>query len=400
MILGPARRKRLYIVVPLALTLGAGGALLYGQPAPRAHAAPAPAPTAPGSFRPTEAQWRGLSFASAESRDFAPTISSDGVIQGDEARTTPIFSPFTGRIARVFVESGQHVTRGAPLFAVKAAELVQAAADLRTAEAQRAAARTALGVASAAYDRQQRLLAGGAAATKDAQQAAVDRANAQSALAAADASLAAARGRLAVLGQTGAVPDATGLVRAPVAGTVTARSVGAGQYVQSAAGGAATPLLTLTDLSRIWLVANLREADATRVRLGDRIEARVAGLPGRSFTGTITTVGATVDPASRRITARATIDNPGGVLRPGMFASMRVLEGTADRRVSVPEQAVVYEGDSARLWVARPDRTLALRQISVGRTDNGQVEVLAGLSPGDRVVTAGSLFIDRAAHAE
>ncbi|MDT7934654.1 MAG: efflux RND transporter periplasmic adaptor subunit [Sphingomonadaceae bacterium] len=386
--------------MPLVLILGAGGALLFAQQAPRAHAAPPPAPTAPGTFRPTDAQWRGLAFATAEARDFAPTINSDGVIQGDETRTIPIFSPFTGRIARVFVESGQHVARGAPLFAVQAAELVQAAADLRTAEAQRAAARTALDVASAAYDRQQRLLAGGATATKDAQAAAVDRANAQNALAAADASLTAARGRLAVLGQTGAGRDATGVVRAPVGGTITTRSVGAGQFVQSAAGGAATPLLTLTDLSRVWLVANLREADATRVRPGDRIEARVAGLPGRSFTGTITTVGATVDPASRRITARATIDNPGGMLRPGMFASMRVLEGTADRRVSVPEQAVVYEGDGARLWIARPDRTLALRQITVGRSDGGQVEVLAGLSPGDRVVTAGSLFIDRAAHAE
>jgi cobalt-zinc-cadmium efflux system membrane fusion protein len=83
-------------------------------------------------------------------------------------------------------------------------------------------------------------------------------------------------------------------------------------------------------------------------------------------------------------------------LKPEMFASFRIITGEDSRTPAIPEAAVVYEGETARVWVAGPDRTLALRPIRVGRVSDGQVEVLAGLRPGEMVVTSGSLFIDRA----
>lgn len=396
-------RNRTYLKPAAAgavLLAAAGIGIAVNRTPASAEAAAAPRPVPPGYFRPTPDQWSGLEFTPVASVSFAPAVASDGAIQSDETRTTPIFSPLTGRVTRVFVQSGQRVAQGAPLFEVQASELVQASADLRTATAARNAAAEALAVADNAYKRQQRLLEGGAAAAKDAQAAAVDRANAQSQLAAAEASLSAARGRLALLGQSAPSPSAVGIVRAPVAGTVVARSIGPGQFVQSAAIGANAPLLTLSDVGHVWLVANLREADAAAVHPGDPIEARVAAFPGRSFSGRVTSVAATVDPVTRRVPARASVDNPGGMLRPGMFAEMRLIEGAAADHLGVPEKAVIYEGDEARVWVAGPDHTLGLRLIEAGRTENGIVEVLAGLRPGDRVVSAGALFIDRAAKAE
>lgn len=365
------------------------------------HAAPAPIRTAtnPATFRPTAAQWASLGLVRADTIDFAQAIASDGTVAVDDELTTPVLSPYTGRIGRVFVSAGTRVRKGAPLFTITGAELVQAHADLASALAARTAASVAFANAATIAARQARLLSGGAAATKDAQQARVDLANARSALATADASLGAVRGRLTILGAPadGGAASGEAIVRAPVMGTVITRAVAPGQLVQSAATGATASLLTLSDLSRVWLTANLREADAGLVHPGDRIEARVAG---RVFRGRIDTVGATVDPATRRVTARATIDNPGGTLRPGMFAEMRLAGGATQEHPAVPESAVVYEGDGAHVWVAHPDHSLEIRSIRAGRAESGRVEVLAGLKPGEQVVTSGAVFIDRAARPE
>lgn len=389
-----------------AALIGVGAVLLSvipgGSSRSSVSAAPSIAPVAPGTFKPVAAQWSNLSFATVGQANFTQAVVSDGTVAVDDELTTPVLSPFTGRVTRVFATAGQRVRRGAPLFAVAGSELVQAHADLRSAVAARFAAANALAVANTVTARQLRLLNGGAAATRDVQQASVDAANALSQFTAADANLAAVRGRFAILGVPAEGGSANGeaTVRAPVAGSVITRTIAQGQLVQSAATGANTPLLTLSDLSRVWLTANLREADAGRIHVGDRIAARVAGLPGRTFGGRIDTVGATVDPATRRVTARATVDNPGGLLRPGMFAEMRLAGVTTQEHPAVPESAVVYEGDSAHVWVAHPDHSLEVRTIRAGRAENGRVEALAGLKPGDIVVTGGAVFIDRAARPE
>ncbi len=383
----------------IAIGIGFGGAK---HSARSAGSVAAQAPTAPGAFRPSPAQWTNLTLVTVGATDFAQAVVADGTVATNDTQTTPVLSPFSGRIVRVFVQAGERVRSGAPLFSVIGSELVQAHADLRSATASRAAAATALQVAQTVADRQARLLVGGAAATRDAQQAKVDLANARSTFITADANLAAVRGRLAVLGAPADGGSANGeaVVRAPIGGTVIARAISQGQYVQSAAAGASTPLLTLSDLSRVYLNANLREADAARVHVGNRVQTRVAAIPGRVFAGRVEAVGVTVDPASRRVTARVTVGNPGGLLRPGMFAEMRLVGTVSAEHPAVPEGAVVYEGDSAHVWVAHPDHTLEVRTIRAGSSEDGRVEVLGGLRVGEQVVTHGAVFIDRAARPE
>jgi cobalt-zinc-cadmium efflux system membrane fusion protein len=94
------------------------------------------------------------------------------------------------------------------------------------------------------------------------------------------------------------------------------------------------------------------------------------------------------------------IANPDGALKPQMFADFSVKTGQDQTAPSVPTAAVIFEGDHARVWVARPDHTLALREIKAGRTSDGQIEVLSGLNAGDEVVVSGALFIDRAAKSD
>jgi cobalt-zinc-cadmium efflux system membrane fusion protein len=175
---------------------------------------------------------------------------------------------------------------------------------------------------------------------------------------------------------------------------VVDRQIGPGQYAQS---GAATPVYTIADLSSVWLVANVREADAARVQRGQSVEVHVLAYPDRAFSARVVYVAPTIDPGTHRLTVRAVIDNPDGALKPEMFASFVILTSQADQSPAVPESAVVYEGESAHVWVVQPNDTLAVRPIRTGRTNDAFVEVLEGLKAGDRVVTRGGLFIDRAA---
>ncbi len=131
--------------------------------------------------------------------------------------------------------------------------------------------------------------------------------------------------------------------------------------------------------------------------MGQEVAFSVLALPGKTMTARINYVSAAIDPATRRLMVRATIDNPGGVLKPEMFANVTIYSAGERPAIGVPKQALIYEGDQVRVWVARDDKSIELRQIKVGLANGDLVEVKGNLSPGDRIVTKGSLFIDRAA---
>jgi cobalt-zinc-cadmium efflux system membrane fusion protein len=130
------------------------------------------------------------------------------------------------------------------------------------------------------------------------------------------------------------------------------------------------------------------------------VEVRVLAYPGRIFKAKLAYVAPSVDPNTHRLPVRAEVENPDGALKPEMFARFSIITGDDTEAPAVPESAVVYEGETARVWVAGADKSLALRQIRVGRISEGKVEVVAGLAPGEQVVTSGSLFIDRAAKGD
>ena len=391
--LSKRRQTSILIAITAALVvillLFQGVAALLRRPPP-----PPPPAGAPGTFKPTAEQWDNLSFAPVQQVDLGGVAATDGKIAADDDHTTQVFSPYSGRVTQVFAKMGDHVAAGAPLFAVQASEYVQAGSDLVAAENQ-------LKVATAAAARQQALYKISGAALKDVQQSQADLANAQ-------ANLTSVRNRLRILGKSDAEINALQaahaapaegelLARSPIAGVVTQRAVGVGQNVGSITTGSGNALFTVSNLSTVWLVANVREADAEALHLGSRIVAHPTALPGRAFAGTVNFVAPSVDPNTRRITVRGTIANPGGELLPEMFADVDIATSAPVETLAVPENAVVYDGDEARVWVARPGKSLELRKISAGRTQNGKVEVLGGLNAGDQVVTAGSVFIDRAA---
>ena len=359
-----------------------------------------------GVFYPTPAQWATLTVEPVQQRVFQSEHVTEGKIAVDEDRSTPIFSPYAGRVLKLFVKPGDTVTVGQPLFTVQAADMVQAQNDFISAATALNKARSAQNLAQIIDKRQRLLYEGKAVPLKEVQNARAALDAAENDVRSAEVALEATRNRLRILGKTdqeitdfqekGTIDPAT-LITAPIAGTIVQRKVGPGQYVGS---GSTDPVFIIGDLSTVWVVAFIRETEAPIVHVGQQIYFTVLAYPDRSFPATISYVAAALDPTTRRLLVRATVNNDAGLLKPEMFASVKILTGESDKAVAVPRDAIIYEGETARVWVVRDkdnDKAIELRRIKVGLTNGSLVEVLKGLAPGDRVVTKGSLFIDRVA---
>ena len=386
--LPPGKQIRVVLVIVLA----AAGALAVGWGALRARASePAPTheATASNEVRLTSAQLATLEINTVATRPFRTEEVTDGQIALNGDTTTQVFSPYSGRVVRVLASPGEYVKQGAPLLRIEASEFVQAQSDLLNTAAALKLARINEERKHAAYDSK-----GGS--LQDWQQAQAD-------LAAAENASTSAANRLRILGkttqeiaaiETARKTDAATYVVAPIGGIVTDRQVGPGQYIQS---GATSPVFSIGDLSTVWLVAAVPETDAPFIERGQTVEVRVLALPGQLFKAKLTAIGAQVDPVTRRVPVRATLANADGKLKPQMFASFSIITSGDSQAPAVPEEAIVREGDQARVWVVAQNNTLTLRSIHTGRSSDGMVEVLEGLKAGERVVTRGSLFIDRAA---
>jgi membrane fusion protein, heavy metal efflux system len=386
--LPPGKQVRVVLVIVLV----AAGALVIGWGALRARAGepvPTREPTARNEVRLTSAQLATLEINTVGTRAFRTEEVTDGQIALNGDTTTQVFSPYSGRVVRVLASPGEYVKQGAPLLRIEASEFVQAQSDLLNTAATLKLARINEERKHAAYDSK-----GGS--LQDWQQAQVE-------LAAAETASTSAANRLRILGKTNQEiaaietakrTDAATHVVAPIGGIVTDRQVGPGQYIQS---GASSPVFSIGDLSTVWLVADVPETDAPFIERGQTVEVRVLALPGQVFKAKLTAIGAQVDPVTRRVPVRATLTNPDGKLKPQMFASFSIITSGDSQAPAVPEEAIVREGDQARVWIVAQDNTLVLRSIHIGRSNEGMVEVLDGLKAGERIVTRGSLFIDRAA---
>jgi cobalt-zinc-cadmium efflux system membrane fusion protein len=406
---GLPRSVQTMLVVALAI---AAAAAFYLEPRVAAWlvvkpVAEASAPATPaGTFRPTDEQWQGIKVETVPDRVFHAEEATDGKIAIDDDRATPVFSPYSGRVTRLIAKPGERVDVGTPLFAVQASEVVQGQNDLITAIAGLAKAHAQLALTQTAEKRQHDLYEAKAGALKDWQQAQADLTAARNDVRSGEIAVAAVRNRLRILGKSdheieafeaSGKMDADAIVRSPIAGTVILRKVGQGQYIQS---GASDPVFSIGDLATVWLIANVREADAGLVHVGDPVQVRVLAYPNRTYDAHIVYVASAVDPNTRRLPVRAEVANADGSLKPEMFARFSIITGADRTAPAVPQSAIVYEGESARVWVVNADKTVGSRAIRVGRVSDGAVEVVDGLKSGDKVVTGGTLFIDRAASGD
>ena len=359
--------------------------------------------SADGRFWPTQSQWAGLTVDAVNSTTFSTVVATDGRIAIDEDNTTPIFSPYAGRVLSLRVKAGDRIEVGQPLFSIAATDMVQAQNDVVSSVAAVNKTASALRLAEINLTRARNLFEVKAGSQREFQAAEDARNAAVADKSAAEAALEAARNRLRLLGKTdaeietfqkeGRISPET-VIPSPISGTVVQRKVGPGQFV---GGAQSDPVFVIGDLSSVWVVANVKETDAPAMKLGAPIEFRVMALPDRTFTANISYIAASVDPNTRRLTVRANVPNAEGTLKPEMFAMVELTTRKAHDAPSVPRSAIVYDGENAHVWLVGEDQSVIKRRVKVGSATGDRVQVLEGISTGDRVVARGTLFLDRTA---
>jgi len=313
----------------------------------------------------------------AELRPGGEGLMAPGELKVNEQAYAEAGTPITARVVRLLAVPGEAVRRGQPLAELQSVELGRARAE-RTGAAARAE------LANQTVERKRGLAAERIVSRGELQRAEADAAEAEANLRAADASLAA----------LGVPPRSVGdlslfALLSPVAGTVLERTAVQGQMADPS-----RPLFRIADLSRLWLVVQAPERDAVRVRVGSPAEIALAALSGQKLRGTVDWVAREVDPHTRTVPVRIVLSNDGGRLKPGMFATAWIgTGGEGDQVVAVPAAALQRMDDRWVVFLPLAEGRFEVRPVERGRDLGGEVAVLGGLKPGERVVIEGAFVL-------
>ncbi|MEO6418846.1 MAG: efflux RND transporter periplasmic adaptor subunit [Polyangiaceae bacterium] len=308
--------------------------------------------------------------------DAAATVALTGRVAFDEDHTQRVSSPLDGRATSLLVKPGDKVKVGQSLIELASSQVAQFQSDTQKAVQD-------ADIAQRTVDRARKLRNDGAVSDKEMAQAEADLSKAKSEVARTSAQIGS-------LGISASNPGAGAALHARVAGTVVERNVLVGQEVRA---DAPLPLLTISNLDVVWVLADVYEQDLGLVKPGATVAVHVAAYPGEAFVGTIGHLGDVVDPNSRTVKLRCVVPNPDNRLKPEMFAKVELTETNGKKVLVVPSRAVLNDSEHSRVVLSTGENVFAMRVVQVGPEVDGKVRVLDGLKPGDRVVTEGAIFL-------
>jgi membrane fusion protein, heavy metal efflux system len=399
--MAPAKQKAVAVATILVMALGvAAVGYLFQQfgdsSSPRfsttsARAEGSAVSTAGGSGDPTtldltDSQLASVKVEPVEAREFPVEKEAVGGIDFNEDMETQVFTPYQGRIIALFAAIGDDVKKGQTLFTIDSP-------DLLTAESNLIAAAGVLELTTRNLARLRELYKTLAVSQKDLEQAISDQQT-------AEGNLRAGRDAVRIFGKTDAeidrivaarMADPTLVVPSPLNGRITARSAAPGLFVQP---GSAPPPFVVADINTMWMLANVVENDSPAFRVGQQVKVKLGAFPGRVFDGKITTIGASVDPNTRRVLVRSEISDPRHELRAGMFGNFVISIGEPVRSPAVPLAGVVREGDGTQtVWVTADRRRFTRRTVKIGESRDGYRQILEGLQVGELVASDGAIFL-------
>jgi membrane fusion protein, heavy metal efflux system len=321
-----------------------------------------------------------------EEHDFPSEKEAVGSIDFNEDMSVQVFTPYQGRIIALFGSVGDDVKKGQTLFTIDSP-------DLLTAESTLIAAAGVLELTTRSLARLTELYKTLAVSQRDLEQGKSDQQT-------AEGNLRAGRDSVRLFGKTDAEidhivatrsADPTLVVPSPITGRITARNAAPGLFVQPASPPA--PFI-VTDINTMWMLADVAEADSPAFRVGQEVQVRINAFPGRTFDGKITTIGASVDPNTRRVLVRSEIKDPQHELRSGMFAVFTITVGPPVRSPGIASNGIVREGDGTMtIWVTADRRRFTRRTVKIGDIHNGFRQILEGVRVGELVATEGALFL-------
>ena len=304
-----------------------------------------------------------------------------GAVAYNAFNTTPVITQVGGPVSRILVVPGERVKKGQPLLEVSSP-------DYSLLYAAYLKARDTLRVTDKNYARAQDLYAHHAIAERDLLQAESDRIQAQ-------ADLNAALLGLKILG----IPNPDDLAKAPssaeipllapIGGEIVERDVAPGQLLQAGL----TQAFIISDMSSVWVLANVYQSDMAEVHVGDQVAVQTDSYPDK-FQGKISFMSPALDPNTRTLQARIIVENPGEKLKNNMYVTATVKAGVEQNAIAVPDASVLRDDENQPfVYVATASNQFGRRAVEIGQSQAGKTQILKGLSPGDRVVGDGGLFL-------
>jgi cobalt-zinc-cadmium efflux system membrane fusion protein len=335
-------------------------------------------------FTVPQAQMSHVQVVTIEPGAIRRVLRLSGSVAFNGFATTPVITQVSGPVSRIVAQPGQYVRKGQPM-------LYLASPDYSQLRANYLKARDAFDLADKNYARSKDLYAHNAIAQRDLQAA-------ESARTQAQADMVAAEQALTIIGISNpetvvskpASPEVP--LRAPITGEVVERLVSPGQVVQ--AGN--TQCFTISDMRTVWVLVNVFQNDLGYVRTGDPVSITTSTYPGQQFRGKISYVAEALDPTSRTVQARIVTQNPDRRLKKDMYVTATVAAGTIKNALTVPDSAVLRNAENepfVYVSVNQGNNQFARRMVKLGESNNGRIQIVEGLQPGERVVGDGSLFL-------
>jgi cobalt-zinc-cadmium efflux system membrane fusion protein len=305
------------------------------------------------------------------STQLSATLKAYGKIQFNEDHTGVVLAPLPGLVSRLSVKVGDGVRKSDPLFMVSSREITAAVGDYIDS-------RKDLELSEKTFAMTKDLYENHAAAAIALRQAENDQAKARGRVARTMSALKALGVDLQGEDITSLVP-----VRSPLNGTVIERKVTEGQFVT----GDGTALVTIADLSTVWMVADLFERDLPKVCVGQKAEVTTIAYPGDPFAGRVERISDVVDPTTRTVKVRVVVPNTNGRLKPEMFASALLFMKEAEPALTIPAHAAFIEGGRNYVYAETAPGRFQRRRVSVLPAPEGRLRVVEGLGSADRIAS-------------
>jgi cobalt-zinc-cadmium efflux system membrane fusion protein len=329
-------------------------------------------------FDPASPQLASLTAAAVEERRDA-LMRFSGRLVWDEDRTARVFTPFAGKVLSIGVKPGDTVKKGQELAMLAAPELGMAQSEARKAEQDYA-------LAQKNRARIEELFHAGVAPAKDFQAAQADEARAAS-------DRARTAERLKSWGMDSRTVDQRFVLRSPVSGVVVERNLNPGQEVRPD-GAPPTGIFVISDPSHLWFVLDATETAAAALRPGLEIDLAAAALGEEKVRGRITQIADLVDPQTRTVKVRGTVDNKDRRLKAEMFVTAE-LKLPVQRGLLVPTSAVYLRGERHYVFIDAGGGRYVRRQVQIGPVTDGHQVILDGLQGGQKVVVDGNLLLEK-----
>lgn len=335
------------------------------------------------TLSPEATQHAAIKTEALSLRPLSVGYAFTGKVSVNETRLAHVGPRIPGRAVEIFVNPGGHVTKGQPLAVIDSPELGEA-------QSQYLKAKTAFEIAGKSYERAKIVLEGKVISTGEFQKR-------EGEYLLTRTELKTTEDRLHLFGMTEKEISAIGkehtinstvAIYSPISGTVIERHLTLGEVVEPV-----KPLFTVADLSNLWVIADIPETDISKIEKGQTVAIAVSAYPEKVFSGKLGYISEVIAAETRSVKVRAEVENPKGMLKPEMFATVKISISEREKVLAVPESALQREGDKTIVFIEQSYGKFEKRIIEIGPRFDGHRRVISGVKEGDKIVVKGAFTL-------